>query len=67
MMARIALVIVAGGLLYGFYSLGGPVYWRVYATLIHPFEDNSASHLVHSGSGRGCTTSLAVASLPFSS
>ncbi|KXZ43660.1 hypothetical protein GPECTOR_83g272 [Gonium pectorale] len=39
LMARIALVIVAGGLLYGAYSLGGPVWWRVYATVIHPYED----------------------------
>ncbi|KAG2496814.1 hypothetical protein HYH03_005220 [Edaphochlamys debaryana] len=40
LMARIALVIVAGGLVYGFYSLGGPVYWKFYATIIHPFQDH---------------------------
>ncbi|GIL83523.1 hypothetical protein Vretimale_10343 [Volvox reticuliferus] len=39
LMARIALVIVAGGLVYGFYSLGGPIYWKVYATVIHPYQD----------------------------
>jgi hypothetical protein len=38
-MARIAIVIVTGGLLYGAWSLGGPVYWRVYATVIHPYQD----------------------------
>ncbi|GFR51919.1 hypothetical protein Agub_g14403 [Astrephomene gubernaculifera] len=40
LMARIALVIVASGVLYGCYAMGGPVYWKVYATLIHPYQDH---------------------------
>lgn len=43
LMARIAVVIFCGGLIYGTYSLGGPVWWRFYATVIHPFEDNSTA------------------------
>lgn len=40
LMARIALVIVTGGILYGAYALGGPLWWKFYATVVHPYEDS---------------------------
>ncbi len=38
---RVAIAICTVGLLVGLYSVGPPIYWRLYATYIHPFEDPS--------------------------
>jgi hypothetical protein len=35
---RAAVVILALGGAFGLYHLGGPLYWRFYATVIHPFD-----------------------------
>jgi hypothetical protein len=40
----VAITIFALGALYGLFSLQ-PVYWRVYATVIKPFEDPSVAAL----------------------
>lgn len=42
LMARIAITIVCGGLLYGAWALGQPLYWRLYATVINPFVHDPA-------------------------
>jgi len=41
MMARVAITIFTLGALYGIYALGPPVWWRIQATIIKPFEDPS--------------------------
>ena len=38
-MAYVALTLFTLGAMYGVYSFGRPVYWRFYATVIHPFDD----------------------------
>ena len=40
MMANIAIAILSLGACYAVYSLGPPVWWRFYATVIRPFEDS---------------------------
>jgi hypothetical protein len=41
----VAIAIFTLGLLFGIYSVGPPLYWRFYATVIHPFEDPDAAPL----------------------
>lgn len=38
MLARLALLIITGGLLYGSLAVLGPLYWRLYSTHIRPFD-----------------------------
>lgn len=43
-MCRVAMLIFVFGGLFGLYSLGPPVYWRVYATVLRPFHDNPSDN-----------------------
>uniref|UniRef100_A0A7R9V221 Nucleotide-diphospho-sugar transferase domain-containing protein n=1 Tax=Chlamydomonas euryale TaxID=1486919 RepID=A0A7R9V221_9CHLO len=46
LLARTALAILSVGAVYGAYSLGGPLYWRFYATMVAPFSGNQLDALV---------------------
>lgn len=38
LMARTAVAIFTVGILYGMYAIGQPIWWRLYATVVAPFE-----------------------------
>lgn len=42
LMARIALTICVGGLMYGAWALGQPLWWKFYATVVNPFVHDPA-------------------------
>lgn len=41
----VAITILTLGVLYGVYTLGPPVWWRIQATIIKPFEDSKLEAL----------------------
>lgn len=41
LMSRVAIALFSLGAIFGLYSFGRPLYWRFYATVLRPFEDNS--------------------------
>jgi hypothetical protein len=41
-MSRIAVGILSMGAIYMFFSFGRPIWWRLYASVIRPFEDGSS-------------------------
>ena len=41
-MSRIAVIILSMGAIYMVFTFGRPIWWRLYASVLRPFEDGSS-------------------------